>query len=249
MAGRAMSGQADGFIAKFQARWPEWLVVAVFLPASRRQLAQAWMALLQELGDAAWGGEDPRPGEAKLGWWIEELEGWSRGARRHPLGAVLSSRAASWPALAAALPSLQASRDRPREATNAVGAVAPFAVAAAALEAELAGMPVATSSSGDLASALLAERLLHHPEGAVPLQLLAAQDGPADPGQAWAAALLASWPAGAPVARERRLHALLQRARLVQRAEGIAAPAPMSRWRALWKAWRAARLEQPVPAP
>ncbi|HET8818110.1 MAG TPA: phytoene/squalene synthase family protein, partial [Xanthomonadaceae bacterium] len=91
------------------------------------------------------------------------------------------------------------------------------------------------------ASALLAERLLHHPDGAVPLQLLAA--GEARAGQAWAAALLDAWPAGAPVARARRLHALLQRARLGQLARGVA-PTPMPPWRTLWRSWRAARRDR-----
>lgn len=234
-------GDAGGFVAKWRARWPEWAIAEAFLPASRRDIAQAWMALLQELGDAAWGGEDARPGEAKLGWWAEELLGWSRGARRHPLGQVLSSRAASWGALAAALPTLRASRERPRDTTAAVASVAPFAVAAAAVEAELSAAPATTASSGDLASALLAERLVHHAEGAVPLQLLA---GPASAGtatQAWAAALLDAWPAGAPVSRARRLHAMLQRARLEQLAAGVASPRPLSRWRTLWRAWQAAR--------
>ena len=127
---------ATEFIGKWRARWPEWAIAEVFLPASQREPAQAWFALLQELGDAAWGGEDPRPGEAKLAWWTEELEGWGRGARRHPLGQVLMARAASWAALAAALPTLHASRERPQDTTAAVGGIAPFAVAAAAVEAE-----------------------------------------------------------------------------------------------------------------
>ena len=232
---------AAGFIAKWRTRWPEWAIAEVFLPASRRETAQAWLALLQELGDAAWGGADPRPGEAKLAWWSEELDGWSRGARRHPLGQALTSRAASWAALAAALPLLLASRERPRDSTAAVAAVAPFAVAAAAVEAELSLAPATTASSGDLASALLADRLLHHPEGAVPLQLLAALGGPDDAAQAWAAALLDAWPGGAPVARARRLQAMLQRARLAQRARGVTVPEPASRWRTLWGAWLAAR--------
>lgn len=235
----------SSFIAKMRARWPEWAIAEVFLPASRREIAQAWLALLQELGDAAWGGADPRPGEAKLAWWAEELDGWSRGARRHPLGQPLASRAASWPALAAALPTLHASRERPRDTTEAVAAVAPFSVAAAAVEAELSLAPATTASSGDLASALLAERLLHHPDGAVPLQLLAAQAGAEAAGQAWAAALLAAWPAGAPVARARRLHAMLQRARLAQRAQGVASPMPLPRWRTAWRAWQAARRGAP----
>ncbi|HET8818066.1 MAG TPA: phytoene/squalene synthase family protein [Xanthomonadaceae bacterium] len=233
---------ATEFIAKWRARWPEWAIAEVFLQSRRRAPAQAWFALLQELGDAAWGGTDPRPGEAKLAWWAEELDGWGRGARRHPLGQVLMPRAASWAALAAALPTLQASRERPRDTTAAVGGIAPFALAGAAVEAELSGTPATTASSGDLASALLAERLLHHADGAVPLQLLAA--GEARAGQAWAAALLETWPSGAPVARARRLHALLQRARLAQLARGVATPAPLPPWLTLWRAWRAARRDR-----
>ena len=64
------------FLDKWRERWPEWSVAEVFIPAHDREMAVAWFALLQELTDAAWGGSDPRPGEAKLGWWAEELLGW-----------------------------------------------------------------------------------------------------------------------------------------------------------------------------
>lgn len=232
---------AGDFVGKWRARWPEWAIAEAFLPARQRDAAQAWMALLQELGDAAWGGTDPLPGEAKLAWWVEELQGWQRGARRHPLGQVLSGCAASWSALAAALPTLAASRERPADTTAAVAAIAPFAVAAAAVEAELTDTPATTASSGDLASALLAERLLHHPAEATPLQLYAAHAGPDTAGQAWAAALLDAWPAGAPVSRPRRLHAMLQRARLRQLAGGVPSPGPLGWWRTLWGGWRAGR--------
>jgi hypothetical protein len=57
---------ADDFTAKWQARWPEWGIGAVFLPGSRRETAFAWFALLQELTEAAWGGADATPGLAKL---------------------------------------------------------------------------------------------------------------------------------------------------------------------------------------
>ncbi|HEU0307199.1 MAG TPA: phytoene/squalene synthase family protein, partial [Lysobacter sp.] len=84
------------FIDKWRARWPEWTVAEVFVPREQRDSTLAWMALLQELTDAAWGGSDPRPGEAKLGWWAEELQGWSRGIRRHPLGQVLQKFPVPW---------------------------------------------------------------------------------------------------------------------------------------------------------
>ena len=55
-----------GFTSKWRARWPEWRVAEVFVPAAERERAVAWFALRQELADAAWAGSGPRPGEAKL---------------------------------------------------------------------------------------------------------------------------------------------------------------------------------------
>ena len=99
----------QGFLGKWEAQWPEWRVAEAFVPAAQRQRAQAWFALREELAEAAWGGEDSRPGEAKLGWWAEELDGWSRGLRRHPLGLTLQKLPAPWGNLAACLPALRAS--------------------------------------------------------------------------------------------------------------------------------------------
>src|SRR5688572_15525503 len=101
------------FTDKWRARWPEWSVAEVFVPGDQRETVLAWMSLLQELTDAAWGGSDPRPGEAKLGWWLEELQGWSRGIRRHPLGQVVQKLPVPWPRLAGSLPQLRDSRERP----------------------------------------------------------------------------------------------------------------------------------------
>src|SRR3546814_8669231 len=104
---------ADEFTAKWRTRWPEWSIGVVFLPDAQRETAFAWFALVQELTDAAWSGADATPGLAKLAWWNEELQGWAKGARRHPLGAVLQPLSAPWTPLAASLLSLQASRERP----------------------------------------------------------------------------------------------------------------------------------------
>jgi hypothetical protein len=235
----AVTGEATAFVDKHRARWPEWEIAAVYLPAPQRPLAAAWLALLQELGDAAWGGADPTPGQAKLAWWQEELRGWAAGRRRHPLGQVLLRETIPWAALAAGLPTLAGSRERPADSTGALSLLGPFAVAAAEVEAALLGVESMAASSGDLASAMLSDRLLHHRDRAVPLQLQA-QFGQ-DAAAAWANALLASWPRGTPVARARRLQAMLQRARLRQLASGAAAPLPLSRWATLWRGWRAAR--------
>src|SRR3546814_3540085 len=89
-----------------------WSIGVVFLPGAQRETAFAWFALVQELTDAAWSGADATPGLAKLAWWNEELQGWAKGARRHPLGAVLQPLSAPWTPLAASLLSLQASREQ-----------------------------------------------------------------------------------------------------------------------------------------
>ena len=246
----AVGGDAlASFIDKWRARWPEWRVAEVFVPAAQRETALAWAALQQELTDAAWGGSDPLPGEAKLAWWQEELAGWGRGARRHPLGAVLQRRSAPWAALAASLPSLLASRERPGSVDEAFAAVAPFAEAVARIDAGL----FAYSTGGQagavdsvevrlVAAVLLQSRLGRtdaqtdiHAAG-VPLAVLA-RAGDADPLPIWAAQLRRQWPSSRPASRPRRIWAALAHDRL-----GQADPArPRPSWKALLVAWRAAR--------
>ncbi|TKR34200.1 phytoene/squalene synthase family protein [Luteimonas gilva] len=202
----------DSFIAKWRARWPEWTVAETFVSVSQREIAAAWFALLQELTDAAWGGEDPTPGIAKLAWWQEELRGWSRGLRRHPLGIALQRQAAPWPTLEAALPALRTSRAPPADAKSALAGLRAFAAAAGAVEQSL-------FSSSDGADAIAACLLAGHPHW------------PAETGHR--EDLIARWP---PVqgSRPRRIAAALARARLRKGA-------PLPLWRALWLAWRAAR--------
>ena len=127
----------QGFTEKWLAQWPEWPVAEVFVPAEHRELARAWFSLRDELTEAAWGGDDPRPGEAKLGWWAEELDGWSRGARRHPLGLALQPLPAPWTNLAECLPALRASRERPRDLDDALFSLEPYAEAVAGVSQRL----------------------------------------------------------------------------------------------------------------
>jgi hypothetical protein len=222
------------FIDKWRARWPEWSVAEVFVPGGQRESTLAWMALLQELTDAAWGGSDPRPGEAKLGWWMEELQGWSRGVRRHPLGQVLQKFPAEWPQLAASLPSLRASRERPVDADDAYAQLGSLVGAVVLSEQVLFGG--STEAASDvIASNLLHLRLAHHPGDAAPLQVLA---------QAGESAAIAEWTrqlaARASLhgaSRPRRLLAGLSRARLLRGAPVQPVPAIQ----ALWASWRAAR--------
>lgn len=227
----------DSFVHKWRARWPEWHVAEVFVPQAQRATALAWASLLQELTDAAWGGSDARPGESKLGWWMEELQGWARGIRRHPLGLVLQKSAAPWPELAASLPALRSSRERPIDAQDAEAQLKPFIAAIAAVETVLFGS--ATDGPGEgtdaIATSLLHMRLAQHPGAAAPLQTLAAAGDNA--AVATWARQLAGCGSMQGATRPRRLWAGLALARL-RRGE---AARPISVARALWVSWRAAR--------
>ena len=93
----------------WREHWPEWSVAEAFVPEEQREVASAWFALRHELTEATWAG-GPAPGEAKLAWWREELQGWAKGARRHPLGSVLQKQPVPWILLADSIPALFTSR-------------------------------------------------------------------------------------------------------------------------------------------
>lgn len=225
------------FIGKWRARWPEWSVAEVFVPPAQRAVALAWASLQQELTDAAWGGSDARPGEAKLLWWQEELRGWAAGRRRHPLGTVLQSSPAPWAVLAAALPSLGDSRERPSDGAEAFSKLLPLARAAATIEQALfSGAPAQPATARLLTASWLQARLASDGAAVAPLAVLA-RSGEGAAEAAWRDELLREWPSPGDATRPRRLWAALARARL---ARGVAAR-PLPAWVALWSAWRGAR--------
>lgn len=214
---------AGGFVDKWRARWPEWQVAGAFVAKSRRSTSAAWFALLQELGDAAWRGTDPTPGLAKLAWWQEELQGWSRGARRHPLGMRLQRQAAPWEGLARTLNTLPATRELGAAAT--LQALQDFAGAAAACEAVLldGGPDAGRAAAADaLALCLTGERVLLAGQGSEAL---------------W---LLRRWPRPARAPRARRIQAALLHARLRAMRHGMPTR-PLPAWRVLPLVWWAAR--------
>lgn len=227
-----MSDQAalQGFLAKWQAQWPEWRVAEVFVPEAQRARAQAWFALRNELGDAAWGGDDPRPGDAKLGWWAEELDGWSRGARRHPLGLALQKVPAPWDSLATCLPALRASRERPADLESALFALEPYAEAVAGVAQHLFDSD-APAPARNVVVSLLAERALRYPDAATPLGDLDLRG--------WSRGLLGHWPPPGNGTRPGRIHAAVVRGRLQRSVAGKTPVLP--RFTALATAWRAAR--------
>ncbi|ALN57171.1 hypothetical protein GLE_1819 [Lysobacter enzymogenes] len=241
--GQPVQEQAlQDFAGKWRARWPEWSVAEVFVPRAQRGVAVAWAALQQELTDAAWGGTDALPGEAKLGWWMEELQGWRQGRRRHPLGLALQRQDAPWAALAASLPGLRDSRERPGDRGEAFDGLLPLAQACAAIDVSLfdpvPGQLPETAVPA-IQSSLLEARLVLQGDAAVPLSVVARAMARPGEGAAveWSRELLAQWPERFGATVPRRLWTALAHTRL-QRGD---AARPLSPWTALLAAWRGAR--------
>lgn len=234
-----------GFLDKWRRRWPEWRVAEAFLPGPSRGAWSAWLALRQEFADAAWAGADPRPGEAKLGWWAEELAGWTRGARRHPLGRVLQPVEAPWLPLAATLHGLPDTRQRAVDFAQMRAQLDAAADAMAAVSLVLAGgAGDRAATAAAIGAGLCAQRLLDGDAAAVPLQVTAALG--ADAGELRlraeaAQTLLQGWPGPAGLPRAERIQRALLQARLRPVAQGRGGTGPLPAWRALALAWRAAR--------
>jgi phytoene/squalene synthetase len=230
------------FIAKWRERWPEWSVAEAFVPGPQREVASAWFALRHELTEAAWGGEDPRPGEAKLEWWIDELRGWAQGRRRHPLGAVLQRQPVPWILLADSIPALLASRGAAPDPDRATIRLEPFAEGVAGIGATLfadaAQPPPPPPPPRSVVYGLLAEQLLRQGEAAVPDSIR--REAAAKAVQAWAARLLQRWAPPHHGSVPGRLQALLVRERLQACAEARSIPA-WSRWTLPWRCRRIAR--------
>ncbi len=224
------------FIGKWRARWPEWVIAETFVPTHQRETALAWATLQQEFTDAAWGGSDPRPGLAKLGWWQEELNGWTRGARRHPIAIVLQAVPAPWQALAAALPSLADTRERPASVADAFASLEPFALAISNIDSAMFGADAGVDVHQVVAANLLHSRMVHDGDDHVPLDMLA-RAGRGDARAAWTSELARQWPEVRASTRVRRLWAALAN----QRLRSNAPFEPIPTWKALWIAWRSAQ--------
>lgn len=242
-AAGADSQAPASYIDKWLARWPEWRVAEVFVPGSQREPALAWFALQQELTDAAWTTTDPRPRAAKLAWWAEELQGWSQGRRRHPLGIALQRLPVPWMQLAAGLPALAASRERQTDIAQSIAILVPFAAGSSAVGAALLAAKRPTPAE-HMAIALLGAQLLSAGDAAVSLRTRSRLEDatPEDlAARVWAQPLLLHWPPRCDGSIPERIRLALLRERLRGFAAGRMASAPASRWHALWTSWRAAR--------
>lgn len=220
------SASLDSFVDKWRQRWPEWGLASVFVPAAQRTRLAAWFALLQELREAAWAGSDPTPGLAKLAWWQEELRGWGRGARRHPLGEALQKLDADWDRFGRALAALPATR-MPDVAREDQAALRTFASGVLACESDLfGGGEPAPADLDRVVDALRAERALVQGDPAAGARLLSSLEAAR----------------GGSLTRPRRLQTAIVRERMRGAAQDAAGPPrPASAWRLLWSAWRAAR--------
>jgi hypothetical protein len=228
-----LDASLEDFLGKWRGRWPEWRIAQVFVAGSERATAEAWFALLQEWTDAAWAGDDPTPGFAKLAWWQEELQGWAKGLRRHPLGRVLQKRPAPWASLAAALASLQTVREPLRAwapPQPLMVQLQPLADAIADCERAIFSSDVESGdeSGGDTFLLLAAHALWHRDEAAEAAQM-----------QAWGRQLATTAPQRAG-SRPRRIHDALSHARL-RRVAAAGEVSALSPALALWRSWRAAR--------
>ena len=198
-------------LADWRTRWPEWQVAENFIAEESRDAAIAWFMLLSQLAEAAWGGSDPTPGLAKLGWWQEELRGWSKGLRRHPLGLALQKQPVEWSAFADSLGVL---RDRE------LGAADEQAVTVALQSFLSAIRLVERQLFGEAARASDPLQLLRTLRISIGLPVAAARVQRGGP-------------------RPRRIFDVLAMARANAARKGDAIV--LSRWRTLLLAWRAGR--------
>ncbi len=203
----ALAAMLDGW----RSRWPEWQIAETFIAETARDVAAAWFILLGELAEAAWGGSDPTPGLAKLGWWQEELRGWSKGLRRHPLGLALQKQAVEWSAFADSLGVLRDRDQAHADESAAATVLQAFLAAIAAVERQLFGEAARDSDPLQLLRTLKVS--IGSPVVAAKLQ----RGGP----------------------RPRRVFDALAMARANAARKGDAIV--LSRWRTLVLAWRAAR--------
>lgn len=198
-------------LADWRTRWPEWEIAENFIAEGSREAAIAWFMLLSQLAEAAWGGSDPTPGLAKLGWWQEELRGWSKGLRRHPLGLALQKQSVTWSAFADSLGVL---RDRELGAADeqaAAVALQSFLSAIRRVERQLFGE--AARDSDPL-------QLLRTLRVSIGLPVAAAKVRRGGPGPRQVFDMLA-----------------MARASAARKGDAIV----LSRWRTLLLAWRAGR--------
>lgn len=265
--------EAWSFVAKWLSQEPEMEPVLGFVPAAERELAACWGALQNELFDAMLEPRDSGVAQVKLAWWGEALTRGAGQGAAHPLVRALFAQpaavqvpAADWQALVHAALRLGAEEASPPDLDSALRVRGDYAAAVARLDAALFVSAPVPDTAPAIAAGLLLRQLRaalrgrrgRHPF--LPLHLFArhgqrAAEFDARRADAAGSALLADF-AGALAAElgDVRADTLPRRCRIAldrRLLQGIAArPVPasamLSRWSALWTAWRAARADRPV---
>jgi hypothetical protein len=254
--------EADSYVADWFARDPGSEIGQRFCPPAQRRVFALWGALLEQLEQARFDIAEPGVAQAKLGWWLEDLQHGAAGHARHPLGHAFFAEAAAgavaparWVALARASAAHGDSGVVPSRVEDLLDVDREWAEAVAAIESDLFDSP----SPG--VAVAISQRLRQWPAFGDstpgwrwPLQLMArhqarvedfASRPPAPPARAVARdlaaellAILASVPGG-PVFRARR--SARDAWRLRQWAAGRWDARFPGRMQQLWQSWNAAR--------
>jgi hypothetical protein len=255
--------EADSHVAEWFATDPLHEIGQRFCPPAQRRLYALWGALLEQLERARFDLVEPGVAEAKLGWWLEDLQRGAAGHSRHPLGHAFFAETAKlravapvrWVDLARAALAPRAGDALPVRTGDWLGRDAAWARAVAAIESELFDKP----SPPDAVA--VSQHLRQWPSSRAPspgwqwpLQLLArhqacpedfASQPPAAPARAVARDLAAELlpvlesAKGGPVFRACRSARDVWRLR--QWAAGRGDAHFPGRLRQLWQCWRAAR--------
>lgn len=263
-----LTPQARSFVDKWLVQEPEMEFALLFVPAPARALAACWGALQNELFDAMSQPRDAGVAQVKLAWWGEALARGAGDAAAHPLVRALFGHAAvgrvpadDWRTLVHAALQLGTHDATPVDVPDALRVRTAYAEAIVDLDAQLFAATPSNGAAAAVSVGLLLRQLRAALRGraarvpVVPLQLLArhgrrAAAFDARPLDAAGASLLADFAraletslphgvGGSAMLRCRgRFDGRLLRAIAARPA---AESAELSRWNALWTAWRAAR--------
>ena len=234
------------FTGKWQAMWPEQMLLQTFLPANQRPQAAAWSALFCELQECVFALEQEAVRGPKSLWWADELQRMSLGQARHPLTMSLQERAAPFAGIAEPMLAL-ATQVPLRSGTSMqlMQHLQPYSEAVAACESGLFG----GTSETDAAVINIQLLLMRLPGGfqafdraMVPMHLLARHQALDAPSEAlrddWLTELLTLLPecnAGNPY-REAQRRFIRRRLRTLRSGKSPSLTPAYT-----WDAWRAVR--------
>lgn len=136
--------EAESYVADWFAREPGSEIGQRFCPPAQRRRFALWGALLEQLEQARFDIAEPGVAQAKLGWWLEDLQHGAAGHARHPLGHAFFAEGAGrdvaparWTALARAATERGEGGAAPSRVEDLLHGDRVWAEAVAAIETEL----------------------------------------------------------------------------------------------------------------